>query len=535
MKVSSSKNEKESEENASINPNHSIDTSKDSSLGKDDAETAAAEGQPSVNKDPGIAASVPRADGCNDTNGADCTTASEDDSYGERKMLSIGDRCEVAWRDGTFKVAEIIEKRSVFERRLSRDAAMKKDQKKKKHPETNSSDNNPSETLSMEYYVHYVNFDRRLDEWVTLDRFNLTTLNTAGSSDHNSTLHHHSSAVASSSAPATMANTAASASGRTTRRGEKRKHSLLASAPASTVQRSSEDSTACNNSAVTVPSTTTTSQQIVSLADLEREHHEITKIKNIDSIVMGQYQVATWYFSPFPKEYEACRKLFVCEFCLKYMRHSKTLKIHCASCAARSPPGYEIYRDTNTNLSVFEVDGKDNRIYCQNLCLLAKLFLDHKTLYYDVDPFLFYVITQVDHTGAHIVGYFSKEKVSAEDYNLACILTFPQYQKCGYGTFIISLSYELSKRENKIGSPEKPLSDLGKISYRSYWTFVLMNFFSQTNAKENLGVAEISKRTAIKTEDIISTLQSLGMVQSWKGQHVVHVKHEIIQNYMKQK
>jgi len=44
---------------------------------------------------------------------------------------------------------------------------------------------------------------------------------------------------------------------------------------------------------------------------------------------------------------------------------------------------------------VFEVDGNTNKIYCQNLCLLVKLFLDHKTLYYDVEPFLFYVLTQV--------------------------------------------------------------------------------------------------------------------------------------------
>jgi hypothetical protein len=42
---------------------------------------------------------------------------------------------------------------------------------------------------------------------------------------------------------------------------------------------------------------------------------------------------------------------------------------------------------------MFEVDGVKEKIYCQNLCLLAKLFLDHKTLYYDVDPFLFYVLT----------------------------------------------------------------------------------------------------------------------------------------------
>ena len=48
------------------------------------------------------------------------------------------------------------------------------------------------------------------------------------------------------------------------------------------------------------------------------------------------------------------------------------------------------------------------QIYCQNLCLLAKLFLDHKTLYYDVEPFLFYAMTENDSTGCHILGYFSK-------------------------------------------------------------------------------------------------------------------------------
>ena len=72
-------------------------------------------------------------------------------------------------------------------------------------------------------------------------------------------------------------------------------------------------------------------------------------------------------------------------------------------------------------LCVFEVDGKRCKIYCQNLCLLAKLFLDHKTLYYDVEPFLFYVMTECDAYGCHMVGYFSKEKNSPDEYNLACI------------------------------------------------------------------------------------------------------------------
>ncbi|KAJ1986905.1 Histone acetyltransferase [Dimargaris cristalligena] len=88
-------------------------------------------------------------------------------------------------------------------------------------------------------------------------------------------------------------------------------------------------------------------------------------------------------------------------------------------CSLRHPPGDEIYRDRH--LSIFEVDGRKNKVYCQNLCLLAKMFLDHKTLYYDVEPFLFYILTEVDDEGCHFVGYFSKEKHSSLEYNLSYI------------------------------------------------------------------------------------------------------------------
>lgn len=79
------------------------------------------------------------------------------------------------------------------------------------------------------------------------------------------------------------------------------------------------------------------------------------------------------------------------------------------------------------------------QIYCQNLCLLAKMFLESKTLYYDVEPFLFYVMTEVDDLGARFVGYFSKEKRSMEN-NVSCIMTLPVRQRKGWGQLLIDFS-----------------------------------------------------------------------------------------------
>jgi len=260
-----------------------------------------------------------------------------------------------------------------------------------------------------------------------------------------------------------------------------------------------------------------------------KEHEEATKVKNIDRIEMGRYEVDTWYYSPFPQEFRNCEKLFFCEFCLKFMRSKMTLKRHQKKCELRHPPGSEIYR--NNNLSVFEVDGHKDKVYCQNICFLAKLFLDHKTLYYDVDPFLFYIVCESDDRGCHVVGYFSKEKKSQDEYNLACILTLPPYQRKGYGKFMIAFSYELSKIENKPGTPERPLSDLGYISYRSYWTRVLLDVIARDGL--SLSIKHLSEVTAIKIDDVIATLQSLKFLRYWKGQYVLNVSMKAIEEHLK--
>lgn len=275
---------------------------------------------------------------------------------------------------------------------------------------------------------------------------------------------------------------------------------------------------------------------------LEKEHQEKTKVKNIQVVELGRHEIDTWYFSPYPEPHASCEKLYICEYTLKYFRKKKTLLRHMAKCSLRCPPGDEIYSSptrpgsrpgayTNPQISVFEVDGKKAKVYCQNLCLLSKLFLDHKTLYYDVDPFLFYVLCEVDRDGHHIVGYFSKEKDSAEGNNLACILTLPPYQRKGYGRFLIAFSYELSKKEGRVGSPERPLSDLGAVSYRSYWTRVILE--TLRDSKVSMSIKDISDRTSIRTEDVVKTLEGLSLIKYWKGDHIISVTQKIIEEHLK--
>lgn len=227
-----------------------------------------------------------------------------------------------------------------------------------------------------------------------------------------------------------------------------------------------------------------------------------SKIKCIN---FGGYEIETWYAAPYPEEYSRNRVLYICEFCLKYMNSDFVAWRHKLKCPAKHPPGDEIYRDGS--ISIFEVDGRKNPVYCQNLCLLAKLFLGSKTLYYDVEPFLFYVMTEYDELGCHFVGYFSKEKRPSSSNNVSCILTLPIHQRKGYGHLLIDFSYLLTRVERKTGSPEKPLSDMGLVSYRNYWRLVLS--YQLRNQKTPVSIAELSDRTGMTPDDIVSGLEGL--------------------------
>lgn len=120
-----------------------------------------------------------------------------------------------------------------------------------------------------------------------------------------------------------------------------------------------------------------------------------------------------------------------------------------------------------------------------------------------------------------MIGYFSKEKQSIMNYNLSCILILPQFMNQGYGRLLIDFSYLLSRVEGKLGSPERPLSDLGLLSYRSYWKAKVLAYLAQHLDDAEILVKDISAETGILSNDIISTLQYIGLVKYWKGKHVI--------------
>ena len=54
----------------------------------------------------------------------------------------------------------------------------------------------------------------------------------------------------------------------------------------------------------------------------------VTRMKNIQMIELGRWRIKPWYFSPYPQELTSEPVIYLCEFCLKYMKSKTCLTRH---------------------------------------------------------------------------------------------------------------------------------------------------------------------------------------------------------------
>ncbi|VDN16270.1 unnamed protein product [Dibothriocephalus latus] len=104
------------------------------------------------------------------------------------------------------------------------------------------------------------------------------------------------------------------------------------------------------------PSTNLISDTLATQADASKE----APVNNLRAIVFGEWEMQTWYASMYPPEVTCLPLIYICEFCLTYMRYNIAYRRHRLRCKRKFPPGNEIYR--RGTLSFFEVDGEKQKV-----------------------------------------------------------------------------------------------------------------------------------------------------------------------------
>ncbi|PHH52889.1 Males-absent on the first protein [Ceratocystis fimbriata CBS 114723] len=272
--------------------------------------------------------------------------------------------------------------------------------------------------------------------------------------------------------------------------------------------------------------------------------------RNIDYVVLGELCFRTWYPSPYSKDVLGQPSSRPARAHGR-KRQAPLLEKFMGNHLYGSVPGRKVYvhptREGETGeWSVWEVDGEKDSLFCQNLSLFGKLFLDTKSVFYDVHNFNFFLLVYspatftpseaTESTMPRITGFFSKEKMSWDNNNLACILVFPPWQRKGLGALLMGVSYEIARREGLLGGPEKPISDLGLKGYRRFWGSEIARWLlsvdatkvatnaqysasaaastsNRSNADVLVDIYDCSQATWITPEDCLTTLREMDVVQ----------------------
>ena len=157
-------------------------------------------------------------------------------------------------------------------------------------------------------------------------------------------------------------------------------------------------------------------------------------LRNINEVVLGDVAFETWYFSPYPDELiipgdhkhsritngdltnghlsdsshggpplsgKICLRLHVCPYCFSYSPALEDYVTHLRQHELVEKDNPDTLPVPETAMKVYEhdgyavwqVDGEAEKLYCQNLSLFGKLFLEQKSVFFDTGSFLYFVLT----------------------------------------------------------------------------------------------------------------------------------------------
>jgi len=89
--------------------------------------------------------------------------------------------------------------------------------------------------------------------------------------------------------------------------------------------------------------------------------------------------------------------------------------------------------------------------------------------------------------------------------------------------------------EGKIGSPEKPLSDLGYKGYVTYWASVIARAVSKLDNKPLISINDLSNYTYIHQDDIYAGLRYMDALVTHANRTIVISKVKVAEWLAKNK
>jgi len=211
---------------------------------------------------------------------------------------------------------------------------------------------------------------------------------------------------------------------------------------------------------------------------------------------------------------------YICHFCFYEVEEDAIRYVnHITKCLDRHD-GQHIADVKNTRLA-YECEDNNRFLYANSsptklfacrLCHLSRFFVGTKTpndTY--ADKFEYFMLYNREKS---FMGYFSKEIAAeaTEMFSLSCLLIMPKFGRQGHGKFLIDFSYKLAKlkldRADVTVSPERPLTDHGLLSYRSYWRDCILIYILQM-----IDQHEVNKQKMLKSEllsaNIMTSLEQM--------------------------